>query len=298
MYAGLPVVTTSKRIPRPLNNAKYVVRADADDRPTFLSAISRLLTEPSCRSRIGMAAMERVANQYASSYLFGEVETEPEPYTARFGFRSRLKQIVFAAIPAAHLVLRGDPARSEVAITINDGPHPDYTPRILDIFAEFRVRATFFVVGNCAEQYPDIILRIAREGHQIGNHSYTHSRFRRLSIGEAVWELAATNAVIQSILGKPCGILRPPFGQVSWPSMCASLRLRERLILWSVDLKDYRATAAEELVRKSSETRWMNGDILLYHGNTRAALDALPSVIRELTKNGREAVRISDLTRS
>jgi hypothetical protein len=80
--------------------------------------------------------------------------------------------------------------------------------------------------------------------------------------------------------------------------MCASLRLRERLILWSVDLKDYRATAAEELVRKSSETRWMNGDILLYHGNTRAALDALPSVIRELTKNGREAVRMSDLTRS
>ena len=91
---------------------------------------------------------------------------------------------------------------NRVSITFDDGPDPDWTPAILDILKERGVKAVFFVIGKNAELYPDLLRRIADEGHEIGNHSFTHANLRELPESLVNLELNATQRLVESLIGR------------------------------------------------------------------------------------------------
>ena len=115
-------------------------------------------------------------------------------------------------------------AGRRVALTFDDGPDPQRTPAVLDLLARQGVRATFFVVGARAEAHPELVRRMATEGHVVGNHSYTHSwRFPLRSLGRTMEELCRTGEVLHRITGRQPRLFRPPFG-VTNPTIAQAVR--------------------------------------------------------------------------
>jgi peptidoglycan/xylan/chitin deacetylase (PgdA/CDA1 family) len=215
--------------------------------------------------------------------------TEDEPKS-----RWLIKEALYRFAPRPLLLRRGNPVRNQIALTIDDGPDSLYTPQILDIFQRYGVRATFFVVGRCAERYPDIVRRMAEEGHEVGNHSYSHPYFHRLSWKAATEEIGMTCSVLDVVLATKCRLFRPPFGKLSTRSLIPAWLANQHVVMWNVDLKDYRATTAQ-VEAQLDRTPLSSGDIILYHGTSDASLQALPYVVEAALANAREAVTISDL---
>ena len=167
---------------------------------------------------------------------------------------------------------------------------------MLDIFREHAVKATFFVVGGAAEQYPELVLRMKKEGHDVGSHSYSHPYFDRLSWSGAIREIGMTRWVLDHILGEECRLFRPPHGKLSLRSLIPAWAAGQQVVMWNVDLKDYRASTGD-VEAQLDRISLSSGDIILYHGINEAALTALPRLIKAARENGREAVTISQLNR-
>jgi peptidoglycan-N-acetylglucosamine deacetylase len=164
----------------------------------------------------------------------------------------------------------------------------------LDILRDHGVKATFFVVGGAAEQYPDIVLRMKKEGHEVGSHSYSHPYFHRLSWAGAIREIRMTRSVLDNMLGEECKLFRPPHGKLALRSLIPAWMAGQCVVMWNVDLKDYRASTGEVEARLA-QCPLSSGDIILYHGINDAALEALPRVIEAALDQGREAVTISEI---
>ena len=123
----------------------------------------------------------------------------------------------------------------KIALTFDDGPHPYYTEQLLDGLKERNVRATFFVTGEHAELYPDIIERMKEEGHLIGNHTYSHMQLKTGSLDAFKEELVKTNEIISGITGEEVLFVRPPYG--TWEkSLEAELNMFP--VLWTIDPLD------------------------------------------------------------
>ncbi|MFC4618358.1 polysaccharide deacetylase family protein [Camelliibacillus cellulosilyticus] len=121
-----------------------------------------------------------------------------------------------------------------VALTFDDGPHPGFTPEILDVLKKYNAKATFFVVGNRAERYPGVLKREVSEGHEIGNHTYSHTRLNHLSNPKA-WqnEIEKTDTLIQNFQGAHLKLLRPPEGILSEAIINVAVKKHYEIILWS-----------------------------------------------------------------
>jgi len=293
MSSRIPVITTAIRVPEVIKNQRTAIRIRNCDRKSLEEALLQMAEQPNLRFAIGAAAHEGIARQYSETNLW---HTYPSHYTSekKSRFRSLIKRALFSAIPKPQLFQHGNRDRAQIALTIDDGPDPVCTPQILEIFRDFGVRATFFVVGDCAEQYPDIVRRMVDEGHEVGNHSYSHPYFQRLSWRGATQEIRMTNAVLNRILGEKCHLFRPPFGKLSLQSLIPAWAAGQQVVMWNVDLKDYRAQA-EAVETKLARTSLSSGDIVLYHGTSEPALRVLPRVIESALGGGRKAVTISEL---
>lgn len=163
--------------------------------------------------------------------------------------------------------------------TFDDGPHPTHTPLVLDTLARHGCTATFFLVGQMAERHPEIVRRIAAEGHTIGNHSNSHPEFKRLGLPQQLAELRAADATLQPLAGKGPIPFRTPRGALP-PRLVAHLALRgRRIVYWSYDSLDYRrpdpATLIEMLRRQPPHA----GDIVLMHDDGPASIDLLETVL-------------------
>jgi peptidoglycan-N-acetylglucosamine deacetylase len=172
-----------------------------------------------------------------------------------------------------------------VALTFDDGPHPDDTPPVLDLLARHGGRATFFVVGQRARAHPELIERMAREGHAIGNHSWDHTSFRLLNGRARRAQMQWTEAAIA-----PHGrrLFRPPYAEQSLASRLDALALGQRVTMGEVVAEDWRDDRSEVLVERVMR-RLLPGSILLFHDTlitateeryrdrtpTRQAVDAL-----------------------
>lgn len=102
-----------------------------------------------------------------------------------------------------------------LALTFDDGPSPQYTPRLLDGLKQRGVHATFFLIGQQVQDYPELVQRIRAEGHQIGNHTYDHAPLDRLSCGEAMADLSRCDGVLQELAGEGTYWVRPPYGFIT-----------------------------------------------------------------------------------
>lgn len=176
-------------------------------------------------------------------------------------------------------------------ITFDDGPHPRFTPRLLDGLKERGVKASFFVIGNLAEKYPELIAREKEEGHLIGNHTYAHIDIGKLPEEKGREEILRTSAVIKEITGNEVEFVRPPFG--SWQK-----KLEQEMemipVLWSVDPLDWTTKNPDEIVNKVV-TKVKENDIILLHDCYQSSVDAALRIIDILQKEGYEFVTVDDM---
>ena len=291
----IPIITTAIRVPEALRNRREVTFIRQGDQTSLRDALQQLPELPRRKPVSDLAFEENVARHYSNTYLWRENALEPAggPIAK---WRSVIKKALFGVLPSRQLLEHGTRNREQIAITIDDGPDPVHTPRMLDIFRDHAVKATFFVVGGAAEQYPELVLRMRNEGHEVGSHSYSHPYFDKLSWPGAMREIGMTDLVLNRILGEKCKLFRPPHGKLSLRSLLPAWAAGQQVVMWNVDLKDYRA-ATGEVETQLSQTVFTSGDIILYHGTSEPSLKALPAVIETARGKNRKAVTISELMR-
>jgi len=291
----IPVITTAVRVPEAIRNRPTVKFIRHGDKNGLQEALLRLSEQPKRKPILGFVSEESIANYYSDTYLWRENGLPSANGDVPKG-RTLMKKVLLGALPSGRLLRHGSRDRTQIALTVDDGPDPVFTPRILDVFRDHAVKATFFVVGGAAEQYPEIVLRMKREGHDVGSHSYSHPYFHRLSWSGAIREIGMTQWVLNRILGEECKLFRPPHGKLSLRSLIPAWAAGQQVVIWNVDLKDYRAGSGE-VEAQLDRTVFASGDIILYHGTSAPALKALPRVIEAALNKGREAVTISQLIR-
>jgi peptidoglycan/xylan/chitin deacetylase (PgdA/CDA1 family) len=192
------------------------------------------------------------------------------------------------------MMTRGDRRRRLVAITIDDGPCPMLTPLVLEVLAREHARANFFVVGEKAEQYPQLLRDIAEAGHLIGNHSYDNERLSALSAQEVAAMIDACQAVVGRLTGQAMKYLRPPGGAYTQAVLeCAAVRSYV-ITLWTHNAGDWANPPVNEIVTRCL-TGVGPGSIILMHGGDINSVRALPLIIRGLRARGLEPALLSQM---
>jgi peptidoglycan/xylan/chitin deacetylase (PgdA/CDA1 family) len=182
-----------------------------------------------------------------------------------------------------------------IALTFDDGPHATLTPKLLDLLAAHHMKATFFVVGQNAADHPDILRRAVKEGHEIGNHSWSHPNLGKMSDDAVRRELQKTDDAIFAAIGKRPTLLRPPYGSITarqkhW----IHEEFGYRIIIWDVDPLDWKRPGPSVVTsRILKETR--AGSIVLAHDIHPPTLEAMPATFDQLDRKGFKSVTVSEL---
>ncbi len=182
-----------------------------------------------------------------------------------------------------------------VALTFDDGPG-EYTAELLDFLKEKKVRATFFLLGVNAQQYPALIKRMEKEGHTIGNHSYSHTNLSKLSASKVAGELEKCNAVIRKAVGHNAVVMRCPGGNNNATVKKAAKNAQMPIIHWSVDTRDWELKDKDKILKRAfGEGGITDGSIVLLHDIHRASVDAAKEMILRLKKEGYTFVTVPEL---
>ena len=182
------------------------------------------------------------------------------------------------------VVFRGDIYRKVVYLTFDDGPVPEVTPRLLDILREKDVPATFFMVGENAERYPDLVRRVLAEGHRIGNHTYNHLRGTKYSVIEYIANVVKADKVLNDTR-----LFRPPYGRLTADEKSTLLAQGYTIFLWDVLTHDYNAKYSPEKMLKIVQRYTRNGSIINFHDSVKSGertLAVVPQVIDWLRGQG------------
>lgn len=198
-----------------------------------------------------------------------KVETEPEP-------------------PARTV----DPSRPMVALTFDDGPHPVYTDRLLDILEENGAVATFFEVGQKLSGAPEAVRRAEKLGCEIGSHSYRHANLGKLDPEALEADLAAADAAFEEVLGTAPNLLRPPYGATSKVLKESSGR---SIVTWSVDPQDWKLRDAEQVVAHIQGAGNLDGQVILLHSIYVSSVEATRTLVPWLQAQGYQLVTVSEL---
>lgn len=198
--------------------------------------------------------------------------------------------------PASQEVSTGKIAGEEdvaknIALTFDDGPHPRYTEQLLDGLKERNVVATFFVTGENAQNYPNIIRREQEEGHLIGNHTYSHIQLTSGNRETFREELVKTNEILENITGEKVSFVRPPYG--SWDKSFEK-ELNMFPVLWNIDPLDWCSHNAECIAAKVVEKAG-DGDIILMHDYYDTSVTAALEVVDVLQKRGFQFVTVEEI---
>ncbi len=182
-----------------------------------------------------------------------------------------------------------------IAMTFDDGPHGSQTPRLLKMLKERNIKATFFVVGQCVAQHPEIAKQIVTEGHEIANHSWSHPLLSKMAEGGVREQLQKTHDVVKQTTGVEMTLMRPPFGgfttnQRAW----AHAAWGYKCILWDVDSLDWqhRSPAKTESIIFSGTK---SGSIILCHDIHKTTVDAMEATLDGLKTKGFKFVTVSEL---
>ncbi len=186
-------------------------------------------------------------------------------------------------------------SRKVVAITFDDGPHGENTPRLLDMLKARNIKATFYVVGNMVKYNPHLLARMIAEGHEIGNHTVKHNMLDRMSDEALLAELRAAHDQIVEACGVAPRTMRPPGGAIKKDQKALMLReLGYPTIMWSVDPLDWKrpgpSVVASRLINGAAP-----GGILLVHDLHKPTVDAMPETFDRLLAMGYEFVTVTEL---
>jgi peptidoglycan/xylan/chitin deacetylase (PgdA/CDA1 family) len=179
-----------------------------------------------------------------------------------------------------------------VALTFDDGPHPEGTPAVLELLAKAGVRATFFLAGEQVERRPGLAGRIAAEGHEVGIHCRRHRSLLRLGPQQTRDDLLRAARAIESATGGPVRLYRPAYGVLNAAALATARREGWETWLWRREGRDWQASATADSIARRLTHRVGSGDVLLLHdadfysapGSWRGTVAALPLVLEELER--------------
>lgn len=202
-------------------------------------------------------------------------------------------------------VSHGSRTGHRVALTFDDGPDPDVTPLVLDVLAQHGARATFFTIGRALQAQPLLARRIAAERHELGNHSWAHSRWQNFfGALRQQREIERGAQAIAALTGNAQPLYRPPIGLKSPPLARAARQLQLTVVAWSLHSQDTRSDDPQRIAQRVLE-KIRPGDIVLMHdghdlpGRHRpACAQALPQILQGLRDKGLQCVTVSELLRA
>ena len=260
---------------------------------TIMTALSQIKTSDHL-SHIGTGEVLKFSNEHGDGrrkISVNQDHTWSEQYT------------VYPRFPVVWH--QGAVNKNDVHISFDDGPDPVWTPKILDILKEKNVKASFFVIGSNASSYPKLLRRISEEGHEIGNHSYTHPNLAEVSRQRGLLELNATQRVIEMATGKSTTMFRPPYDADTIPKNiddCTPLLISQELgyinVMESIDSEDWQKGSTVDAIIARVKDRRSEGNILLLHdggGDRSRTVAVLPQIIDWLRMRGDRIVSFSAL---
>lgn len=186
-------------------------------------------------------------------------------------------------------------AKNFISITFDDGPNSEFTPKVLVLLKEYNAKATFFLIGKNAEKHPEIVRQMIEEGHSIGNHSFSHSKyFGFFSSKKIMNEMERTNAIFKKITGKTPRMFRPPFG-VTNPNIKKALNKTDMCSIgWSKRSLDT-TMLSEEKILKRITSNLRKGDIILMHDCSEKTVSVLEQLLIFLQTHGLQSVKVDRL---
>jgi peptidoglycan-N-acetylglucosamine deacetylase len=218
----------------------------------------------------------------------------------------------YTKMPASFVIRRGGDTPGKIVLTFDDGPSPDWTPKILDILKEKGVHASFFIIGENGAAHPRLVQRILAEGHDLGNHTFTHPNLGETPDSVAGVELNATQRLIEALTGRSTRLFRPPYFGDAEPTSAqeiAPMEVAERLGYLTVGLKvdpdDWKQPTPDEIVESvlkqaTDPDPEKRGQIVLLHdagGDRSSTVAALPKLIDTLRAKGMEFESVSELAK-
>lgn len=187
-----------------------------------------------------------------------------------------------------------------IALTFDDGPDERFTPQVLDILKAHGVKATFFVLGKKAEAHPAIVKRMIREGHVVGNHSYRHPLFTKITVDQFAQEVEQTEEVLNRLVGYRPKLLRPPYGEIDEEQLQWANSRGYVIVNWNVDSQDWKSLG-EHQVSGNILGHTKAGAIVLQHSaggdsqDLSGTVKALPGIIAKLREQGYGLVTVPEL---
>ena len=182
-----------------------------------------------------------------------------------------------------------------IAMTFDDGPSSENTPRLLQMLKQRNIKATFFLIGQNVADNPDIVRRILADGHEVGNHSWTHPQLSKLSDDKVTAEVTKTQDAIKDASGFTPTLLRPPYGAITTRQRdWIESRFGLNIILWSVDPFDWKRPGASVITQRIL-TQVNPGAIILSHDIHKQTVDAMPATLDGLIAKGYKFVTVSQL---
>ncbi|MBR2336034.1 MAG: polysaccharide deacetylase family protein [Clostridia bacterium] len=185
----------------------------------------------------------------------------------------------------------------KIALTFDDGPHPRYTGQILDVLEEYDIKATFFVVGVNAKNYPDSLIDVIKKGHEIGNHTYSHPHVSGLNTYTLTDEVEKCESTIYGLTDYKTKLFRPPEGMIDADVRTVLRSLDYKVIMWDIDTRDW-AHEPPEKIAENVISNIASGDIILMHdyiGHNSPTVEAIKIFIPVLLEKGYKFVVVSEL---
>ena len=194
-------------------------------------------------------------------------------------------EIIITIPENAVAIYRGNPSKRMVALTFDATYGDNQTLRLLEILRNNNIKATFFLSGIWLYNYPDLVRAIASEGHEIGNHSYTHPHMSQITLSEVNDQVLRTEALIKNIAGTDPYLFRPPYGEYNQAFLNALASLGYISILWTIDSIDWKYPGSAQIVSRVVDNI-VPGAIILMHQSVSQTADALPEIIARLKQQG------------
>ncbi|MDB5385250.1 MAG: polysaccharide deacetylase [Planctomycetaceae bacterium] len=192
--------------------------------------------------------------------------------------RQAIKFTMTGLLPRQKWLVNGPRSANGIALTFDDGPHPEFTPRLLDELQRQGVAATFFVVGDAAARYPELVRRMAVEGHAVGTHSYTHSEPRQTCAKQLLNEVRRSLDLCGNLIGYEPTLFRPPKGQLTLAKTLGLWKLKQTVVLWNQDPRDYQGLSGIQSWLNQYQPR--GGDIVLMHDIHPHCIAAIAPLVR------------------